>query len=118
MHTTTFDTLEFTEQLKAAGVPDDQTKGHAKALMSVIKQTETCFEDLVTKTDLQRSIAILEYRMTIRMGLMLVTVAGMLFTALRYFPPLAQINDQPPAQEMHQPTPVPTLPAPPPTPAH
>ena len=121
MHTTTFDTLEFTEQLKAAGVPDDQAKGHAKALMSVIKQTETRFEDLVTKTDLQRSIEILEYRMTIRMGLMLVTVAGMLFTALRYFPPLAQVNYQPPTQEMRQVAPVPTLPAPPvpsTTPAH
>ncbi|MBF0161454.1 MAG: DUF1640 domain-containing protein [Magnetococcales bacterium] len=40
MHVITFDTLEYTEQLKAAGVPEEQAKGHAKALALVIKQVD------------------------------------------------------------------------------
>ena len=36
----TFDTLEYTEQLKAAGVPEEQAKCHAKALALVIKQVD------------------------------------------------------------------------------
>lgn len=135
MHAITFDTLEFTEQLKTAGVPDEQAKGHAKALVTVLKQTDELankrdLKDLehqiitkadvadVTKIDthlldlkrdiqdlnikidtesddldakIDNKIRALEDRMTIRLGLMLVAVAGMFFTALRYFPPTQPI---------------------------
>ena len=40
MHTTTFDTLEFIEQLRAAGVPEEQAKVHTKGLAMVIKQID------------------------------------------------------------------------------
>ncbi|MBF0460533.1 MAG: hypothetical protein HQL87_03975 [Magnetococcales bacterium] len=43
------------------------------------------------RVELKRDIRELEYRMTIRVGLMLVTALGMLFTALRYFPPTQPI---------------------------
>ncbi|MBF0181479.1 MAG: hypothetical protein HQM03_15760 [Magnetococcales bacterium] len=113
MHAITFDTLEFTEQLMTAGVPDEQAKGHAKALLAAMKQTELRMDELndrrdkqsdermsglATKQDLKEldvkietKIKELEYRMTIPLGLMLVAVAGMLFTALRYFPPTQPI---------------------------
>ncbi|MEO5330530.1 MAG: hypothetical protein H7839_00790 [Magnetococcus sp. YQC-5] len=113
MHAITFDTLEFTEQLKNSGVPDEQAKGHAKALATALKQTAGRIDELfdkrdkqteerldglatkqdleMTKTELKRDITDLEYRMTIKFGLMFIAGFGMLFTALRYFPPTQPI---------------------------
>ena len=63
MHATTFDTLEFTEQLKAAGVPDEQAKGHAKAFATAIRQVEESrLDDLATKRDLDLQIKGLEVK--------------------------------------------------------
>ncbi|MEO5353832.1 MAG: CCDC90 family protein [Magnetococcus sp. XQGC-1] len=53
MTTITFDTLEFTEQLKAAGVPEEQARGHAKALTAVMRQTETHIDERIEKRDKQ-----------------------------------------------------------------
>ncbi|MEO5341370.1 MAG: hypothetical protein H7837_12785 [Magnetococcus sp. MYC-9] len=53
MHAITFDTLEYTEQLKAAGVPEEQAKGHAKALAMVIKQVDTRTDEQAAKHDRQ-----------------------------------------------------------------
>ncbi|MEO5332119.1 MAG: hypothetical protein H7839_08855, partial [Magnetococcus sp. YQC-5] len=111
MHAITFDTLEFTEQLKSSGVPDEQAKGHAKALATALKQTESHIDELAdkrdkqteerldglatkqdlnikvnyldtkietTKTELKRDIKDLEYRMTIKFGLMFMAGFGML----------------------------------------
>ncbi|MEO5328775.1 MAG: CCDC90 family protein [Magnetococcus sp. THC-1_WYH] len=53
MTTIAFDTLEFTEQLKTSGVPDDQAKGHAKAMAYVLEQVEeTRLKELATKKDI------------------------------------------------------------------
>ncbi|MEO5349040.1 MAG: CCDC90 family protein [Magnetococcus sp. YQC-3] len=49
----TFDTLEYTEQLKAAGVPEEQAKGHAKALALVIKQVDTRTDEQASRSDRQ-----------------------------------------------------------------
>ena len=145
MHTTTFDTLEFPEQLKAAGVPDDQAKGHAKALMSVIKQVDTRTDEYAAKLeernekqiqsrldglatkqemdakfrDMDTKLEKMELRMVIKMGGMILASVGMIIGYLRAFPMPVQIV-QPPAQEMRQTAPVPTLPAPsaPSAPAH
>ncbi|MEO5340552.1 MAG: hypothetical protein H7837_08555 [Magnetococcus sp. MYC-9] len=89
-------------------------ENQAEAISDAIQDAHaTQPADLATKRDLKD----LEYRMTIRMGLMLVTVAGMLFTALRYFPPsFPAYYYQPSTQEMRQP--VPALPVPPSPPAH
>ncbi|MBF0161583.1 MAG: DUF1640 domain-containing protein [Magnetococcales bacterium] len=116
MHAATFDTLEFTEQLKAAGVPDEQAKGHAKALSGVLHKVEESRQDaLATKGDLET----LELRMTIKMGAMILASIGMIIGYLRAFPMPVQIVVQPPAQEMHQAAPAPPVaaqPALPPTP--
>ncbi len=53
MHAITFDTLEFTEQLRVAGVPEEQAKGHAKALVTVMKQTESQMDEWADKRDKQ-----------------------------------------------------------------
>ncbi|WP_130471124.1 DUF1640 domain-containing protein [Candidatus Magnetaquicoccus inordinatus] len=45
----TFDTLEYVEQLKAAGVPEEQAKGHAKALAKLIVQVDTRTDEYATK---------------------------------------------------------------------
>ncbi len=105
MHTSTFDTLEFTEQLKAAGVPEDQAKGHAKALSGVLQKVEESRKDaLATQGDLEK----LEPRMTIKMGAMILASVGMIIGYLRAFPMPVQII-QPPAQEMRQTATVPPV---------
>ncbi len=53
MHAITFDTLEYTEHLKAAGVPEEQAKGHAKSLAMVIKQFDTRVDEQVARHDRQ-----------------------------------------------------------------
>ncbi len=55
MTTITFDTLEFTEQLKASGVPDDQAKGHAKAMV-LGQLEESNLKLLATKADINLEI--------------------------------------------------------------
>ncbi|MBF0162646.1 MAG: hypothetical protein HQL88_10200 [Magnetococcales bacterium] len=53
MHVITFDTLEYTEQLKAAGIPEEHAKGHAKALALVIKQVDTRTDEQAARHDKQ-----------------------------------------------------------------
>ena len=144
MHVITFDTLEYTEQLKAAGVPEDQAKGHAKALAMVIKQVDTRTDEqaakrdkqaddrldfmseksekqvqsrldgLATKQEMDAKFKEMELRMVIKMGAMILASVGMIIGYLRVFPMPVQIV-QPPVQEMRQPAPSAPL-APPPAP--
>ncbi|MBF0625550.1 MAG: DUF1640 domain-containing protein [Magnetococcales bacterium] len=54
MTTITFDTLEYMEYLKAAGVPDEQAKAHAKAMIRAVGQMEESQrKELATKGDIQ-----------------------------------------------------------------
>ncbi len=53
MHVIAFDTLEYTEQLKAAGIPEEHAKGHAKALALVIRQVDTRTDEQAAKHDKQ-----------------------------------------------------------------
>ncbi|MBF8272178.1 MAG: DUF1640 protein [Magnetococcales bacterium] len=94
MTTITFDTLEFTEQLKAAGVPDDQAKGHVKAMVRVLEQVEDSrLKDLATKSDIRQLELKLEARIveskaeTIKwmVGLLLAQT-GLIITVLKLFP--------------------------------
>ena len=55
----TFDTLEFAEQLKASGIPDEQAKAHARVLSQALEA-----KDLATKQDLAELEARLETRLT------------------------------------------------------
>lgn len=47
MTTATFDTLEFAEELRAAGIPDEHAKAQARALSRAMES-----KDLVTKEHL------------------------------------------------------------------
>lgn len=49
MTTVTFDTLNYAEALKAAGVPEAQAKAQAQALAEVLQQGG---QDLATKADI------------------------------------------------------------------
>ena len=62
---------------------------HILELKRDIKELDVKIE--TTKAELRRDIKELEYRMTIRLGLMLMAAFGMLFAALRYFPPTQPI---------------------------
>ncbi|MBF0270462.1 MAG: hypothetical protein HQL98_00110 [Magnetococcales bacterium] len=53
MTTTTFDTLECVEQLKAAGIPEDQAQGITKVLATLMRQVDGRVEDLASKRDRQ-----------------------------------------------------------------
>ena len=53
MFAAAFDTLEFTEQLRAAGVPEEQAKGHVRAFSTAIKQMENNFDEQATKHEIK-----------------------------------------------------------------
>jgi len=72
----TFDTLAYANKLKSAGVPDKQAEIQAEALAEIIE------ERLATKTDierLERKIEELGYKLTIRLGG--IVVAGIVVLA-------------------------------------
>jgi len=52
MATITFDTLKFVEKLKSGGVPDDQAKAEAEAL--VVAFSEAMDSQLAKKSDINR----------------------------------------------------------------
>lgn len=52
MATVTFDTLKFVERLKAGGVPEEQAKAEAEALVSAL--SEAMDLQLASKTDIHR----------------------------------------------------------------
>ncbi len=79
MRAIAFDTLEFVEQLKAVGVPDEQAKGHVKAFATAMRQVEESRVDeratkrgmTELKVELKRDIKELEILMVIKMGAMI-----------------------------------------------
>ena len=52
MATITFDTLKFVEKLRAGGVPEEQAKAEAEALVTAF--SEALDSQLATKTDVNR----------------------------------------------------------------
>ena len=52
MATITFDTLKFVEKLRAGGVPEEQAKAEAEALVTAF--SEAMDSQLATKTDINR----------------------------------------------------------------
>ena len=54
MTTTTFDTLDYFEKLKAAGVPEAQAKVQVEVMQGVVRQyDEASRKELATKGDIQ-----------------------------------------------------------------
>jgi hypothetical protein len=62
----TFDTLAYSKKLKAVGVPAEQADVQAEALAEIID------EKLATKRDLKELEAKLTYKLTIRLGSMII----------------------------------------------
>ena len=86
MSTITFDTLKYTERLRAAGVPEQQAKAESEALRDVLP--EATDNTLATKSDIYRlesSIEKLELRLTIKLGAFLAVFAGVIIAALKAF---------------------------------
>ena len=84
--TFTFDTLKYTERLRAAGVPEQQAKAESEALRDVLP--EATDNTLATKSDIYRlesSIEKLELRLTIKLGAFLAVFAGVIIAALKAF---------------------------------
>lgn len=73
MSAVTFDTLAYAKRLKAAGFSEQQAEALAEA------QAELIDERLVTKQDLRE----LEYRLTIRLGAMLVVAISIVATLVK-----------------------------------
>ncbi|MEO5339170.1 MAG: hypothetical protein H7837_01440 [Magnetococcus sp. MYC-9] len=109
----TFDTLEFTEQLKAAGVPDEQAKGHAKAFAIAMRQVEESKKDaLATRGDVLRLEKEIEKAKVETIKWVIATgivILGGMATINRVFPPV-NLYYPPPGQETRQSVPVPTSP--------
>lgn len=71
-----FDTLGYAKRLREAGIKSADAEAHAEAARDFIMR------EVVTKSDLQAALD----RQTIKLGAIIVTVAGLLFAALRLFP--------------------------------
>jgi hypothetical protein len=69
----TFDTLKYAKTLKDAGVGAEQAEAQAVALSEVL---EVNLKDLVTKEHLDAKLALLEQRMTVRLGTMMAAAVG------------------------------------------
>ena len=79
MATIAFDTLAYAKRLKEAGVPERQAEVQAEAMADLVE------ERLVTKRDLKDSeerisnrMSELEYRLTVRLGSMIVVAVSIL----------------------------------------
>ena len=82
-----FDTLKYSKRLKDAGVPDKQAEAEAEALAEVL---EVNLKDLATKEDLKAlegrlgdKITMLEQRMTIKLGTLMVIAVGSVATLVK-----------------------------------
>ncbi len=73
MSSIAFDTLAYAKKLKAAGFNEQQAEALAEA------QAELVDERLATKQDLRE----LEYRLTIRLGAMLVVAVSIVATLVK-----------------------------------
>ena len=83
MSTTTFDTLEFVETLKAAKVPEEQAKAHAKAISQITDNTLATKSDLVAvKSDLEKSINTLRLEVKADLKDVVIKLGGMMFLAI------------------------------------
>ncbi len=76
-----FDTLKSVEELQEAGIPENQAKAQVRVFQRIIES------DLATKRDikeLRQEMRELEYRLTIKTGLMLVASTGVILGTTQY----------------------------------
>ena len=76
-----FDTLKSVEELQEAGIPEDQAKAQVRVFQRIIES------DLATKRDikdLQQEMREMEYRLTIKLGVMVVASTGVILGIMQY----------------------------------
>lgn len=73
MNALTFDTLKFANRLKAAGADSRLAEAEAEALSEVL---ELSLGEIVTKELLQQELKLLEQRMVIKLGGLMVLAVG------------------------------------------
>jgi hypothetical protein len=78
MTTITFDTLELSEKLKAAGIPPEQAEAVVRAIVEAQSQ-------LVTKGDLETALAPIRTDLTVLKWMLGVLLAGVVSLVLKAF---------------------------------
>jgi len=79
-----FDTLEYTKELTAVGVPQEQAEVQAKKLKEIIDNDLATKQDIAElRTELGRDLKELEMRITIRLGTMMVIAVGVVATLVK-----------------------------------
>ena len=76
-----FDTLKSVEELQEAGIPESQAKAQVRVFQRIIES------DLATKRgikELRQEMRELEYRLTIKTGLMVVASTGVILGTIQY----------------------------------
>ena len=76
-----FDTLKSVEELQEAGIPKNQAKAQVRVFQRIIES------DLATKRDmkdLQQEMREMEYRLTIKTGVMVVASTGVILGTTQY----------------------------------
>ncbi len=76
MSTVTFDTLDFTRKLREAGLDEKQ----AEAVVRVVADAQ---DGLVTREHFDRRLEALEYRMTIKLGGLMIAAVGIVATLVK-----------------------------------
>ena len=72
-----FDTLAYSQELQAAGVPEKQANAQAHALAGVVTETLATKGDIADlKRDIQEMEQRLKYDLTVRLGTMMAISVG------------------------------------------
>ena len=87
-----FDTLKSVEELQEAGIPEDQAKAQVRVFQRIIESDLATKRDvkgleqetLQLKKDLQQEMREMEYRLTIKTGLMVVASTGVILGTTQY----------------------------------
>ncbi|MDD5296906.1 MAG: hypothetical protein PHU46_08340 [Rhodocyclaceae bacterium] len=88
----TFDTLKFSDTLKASGVPPMQAEAEARALAAAISEVDVASKrDVAESTSsirgelevMRRDMQAMELRLTVKLGAVIVATAGIVVGLLR-----------------------------------
>lgn len=93
MSTLLFDTLDFAERAIKAGFTREQAEFQAREAAAAIETKLATRDDItevhkqigLTRRDFIKEIKLVEHRMTIKFGAMLVASIGILVTVLQFF---------------------------------
>jgi hypothetical protein len=78
-----FDTLELARRLESAGFPAQQAGDMAEAIAEAVSQLATKADLAVLKGDLESKLALLEQRLTIKLGGMMVVAVGIILAGFK-----------------------------------